>query len=183
MWASRAKKFAITSSPSRCRSSATRFPRAGQWRPLISLTRWFRGSQPIGSGLMDLVRSKIIPGLKIFPGPTFGTANFKHHLFLPKRTTLIKKTSMKIGKTRKMKNSSRTSWASEETQSNPNSTATTLTSSLPHWVKTQPSSIQISSSRRPLTLRRPRLSPCHPSVYSSHSRKRYRPRTQRNYLR
>lgn len=59
---------------------------------------------------MDHKKLKIIHGLEIFLGKTYGTEKFKHLLFLQKKIISIRKILMRIGKIKKMKNLNKIFW-------------------------------------------------------------------------
>ena len=101
------KKSEITFLPNKYKSREMKFPRAGRSRQRTSSTRWSRESLRIVSAWMAQMRSRIIPGSRIFLGKTSGTGRYRHRLSRLKRITSIKRISMRTGRTRRTKNSSR----------------------------------------------------------------------------
>lgn len=89
---------------------------------------------------MVLQKSKIIPGWKIFPGKIYGTERSRLLSSLPKKITLIKRISMRTGKTKRTSNSSRMLSCWGGTQFKPSSMVTTLTISSQLWARTPLSS-------------------------------------------
>ena len=134
------RRLEITFWPNRSKSRGTRSLRVGLSRLQTLSTRWFRGSLRTASAWMAPMRSRITPGWKISHGKICGTGRFKHLLCHQKRTTLIKRTSMRTGRTKKMKSSSRTCWAWGETPFKLSSTGTILTFSWQLSVRIQHSS-------------------------------------------